>query len=389
MPATPLYDQIHSFLQAHVGEGLSDASLERLTLLVSGIIGAESGSPARIARALRTLGLSLAQADSIERRIRRIENDTSIEAALCFHPLARERLRLGRPEELLLVLDPTTQDDRVVMVSAAVWYRGRALPLAWVIWPANTPLEGERFWQRIEALLDEVAALIPKGVSVTWLADCAFGSPAFTDLVVARGWHYVVRVQDQTRCRDVMGRECKVRDLVRFHGERKKLRGQVFKGRNWRKGSVLVYWGRRHKRPLCLVSDLPPAWWVMALYRRRYSIEAKFRDYKSYGWHFEQGQVSAPAHLQRLLVGMAIATWVTLAAGSQVASEIISRAATGKRRTVPYDGKRSLFTLGLERLAQMFHGTSDTELSWQYALQERRNWSQQITDHHANAYVWA
>ncbi|MHB0875480.1 MAG: transposase [Anaerolineae bacterium] len=388
MPTGLLYGEIHQLLQAHVGEGLSEASLERLVLLVCGIIGARSASPARIAKALHSLGLSEAKAESIERRVRRIENDDQITSAICLHPLARERLLVGRPEELLLVLDPTCQDDRVVMVSAAVWYRGRALPLAWAIWPANRPLEGEGFWQRIEALLDEVAPLIPVDATVTWLADCAFGTPAFTDLVMARGWHYLVRVvQDQTRCRDRMGRESQVRALVRYRGQRKKLAAEVFKGRHWRSGSVLVYWGRRHKRPLCLVSDWAPAWRLMAIYRRRYSIEAKFRDYKSAGWRWEQGQVSVFAHLERLLVGMALATWMALAAGTQVAQELLCVVATGRRRTRPYEGKQSLFTLGLERLAAMLHDVCSTPLTWDYALGERRNWSQQITDHHLQAFL--
>lgn len=389
MPASPLYAQIHARLQAQLGQSLSEISLERLCLLVSGIIRAGSASPARIARALASLGLGEAKAESIERRIRRIENDPSIEAVLCLHPLARERLRMGRPKELLLILDPTTQEDRVVMVSVAVWYRGRALPLAWAIWPANTHLEQEGFWQRIEALLDEVAAIIPEGVSVTCLADSAFGTPAFTDIVVARGWHYVVRVQDQTRCRDTRGNECPVRELVRYRGQKKKLFGWAFKGRNWRRGSVLVYWGRRHRRPLCLVSDLPPAWRLVAVYRRRYGIEATFRDDKSYGWRWEQGQVSLLEHQERLMVGMAIATWVTLAAGSQVASEIIAKAPTGKRRTRPPEGKQSLFSLGLTRLGEMFQGSCQVELTWDYAFGEQRNWSQEVYEHHANAYVLA
>ena len=389
MPTNALYARIHQLLQAHLGEGISETSLERLVLLVSGIIGARSAAPARIAKALHSLGLVQAKAESLERRVRRIENDPEMTSAICLHPLARMRLLLGQPTELLLVLDPTSQDDRVVMVSVAVWYRGRALPLAWATWPANQSLEQERFWQRIEALLDEVVPLIPAGVSVTCLADRAFGTPAFTDLLVARGWHYVVRVQDQTRCRDRMGREWQVRRLVHCPGERRKLAGQVFKGRHWRQGSVLVFWGRRHRSPWCLVSDLPPDWRLLAVYRRRYSIEASFRDYKTHGWCWERGQVTVLEHVQRLLVGMAVATWVTLAAGTQVADDSLSRPATGKRRTRPYEGKHSLFALGLERLQEMLHGVCTARLSWRFTHWEAPNWSQQITAHHAQAYVWA
>jgi len=198
MPAAAVYHDVRRLLKAHVSAKVDEASLERLSLLVVGILEAQHASPSRIAQALKTLGLSDAKPDSIERRIRRIQNDPEITAALCVHPLARLQLCLGQPHELLLILDPTLQDERVVLLTAAIWYRGRSLPLAWAMWPANCPLHGERFWQRVAALLDEIVPLLPVGVPITWLADRAFGTPAFIDLVVARGWSYVVRVQDQT-----------------------------------------------------------------------------------------------------------------------------------------------------------------------------------------------
>ncbi len=63
------------------------------------------------------------------------------------------------------------------MLTAAVWYRGRALPVAWALWPANQPLEDERFWHRVAVLLETVAALLPPHIPVTWLADRAFAHP--------------------------------------------------------------------------------------------------------------------------------------------------------------------------------------------------------------------
>ena len=112
----------------------------------------------------------------------------------------------SRPERLLLIIDPTTQDERVVMLTVSVWYRGRALPLAWAIWPGQQPLTEADFWSRVAVLLQTVAELLPVGVAVVWLADRAFGSPAFIDLLTPYGWDYVVRVQGQTRFRDTQGK---------------------------------------------------------------------------------------------------------------------------------------------------------------------------------------
>ena len=389
MSAAVVYTQIRRFLKQYIDPRVDESSLERLSLLVMGIIRAQSAAPARIAEALDTLGLSNASAESIERRIRRIENDPELDATLCFHPLAQQRLLWARPQELLLILDPTTQEDRLVMVSVAVWYRGRALPLGWVIWPGNTPLKGAGFWARIAALLDMIAPLLPRGVPVTWLADRAFGTPAFTDLVTARGWHYVVRVQELTLFRDRLGREWQAKQLTPWPGQRAKRRGHVFKKRGWRPASMLVYWGRRHPQRLCLVTDLRPGWYLIALYRRRYPIEATFRDYKSAGWQWEQGQVTDLAHIQRLLVGMALATWVALMVGTQVATEWLACPPTGRRRTRPWPGKYSLFHLGLHRLLKAMQGNMPFACGWLLCDWDAPDWHIQIRNHHAIAFVWA
>lgn len=240
MSASQVYHDVYELLDDHLDESVDASSRERIALLVTGMLRAKSASPARIAAAIKELGLSQATVESIERRVRRIENDPELTAATCIHPFAKARLAYGKPRELWLILDPTTQEDRVVMVSVAVWYRGRALPLAWSTWPANQPLEGDGFWVRIEALLDVVAPLLPQGVHITWLADRAFGSALFTDMLTARGWHYVVRAQGQTRCLDRQERTRRLDALVQRPGRRAKLRAQVFKKHGWRDASVRV-----------------------------------------------------------------------------------------------------------------------------------------------------
>lgn len=389
MSAQAVYNQVRQLLHESIAAQVAQPTLKRLAVLVTGMIRASSAAPARVAGAVYALHLSEASAESTERRLRRAENDPHLTASLCLHPFARRHLLLGRPSELVLILDPTLQADRAVMLSAAVWYRGRALPLAWALWPANTPLEGPNFWQRVAALLDLVASLLPAHVSVTWLADRAFGSPAFTDLVVAHGWHYVVRVQGQTRYRDCTGRSQAIRALVSRRGERRKLRGQVFKKAGWRCASVIAYWGRHHAQALCLVSDLPPHWHLIGLYRRRYPIEATFRDYKSAGWQWEHGQVTNLQHMERLLVAMALATWLALMVGSQVASELLARPSTGRRRTRPWGGKYSLFQLGLDRLNLWLCGRLPVRSTGPLADWQAPNWQTQIYQHHAKAFVFA
>ena len=389
MSTSGVYQQVKQLIACHLDEGVDESSCNRLALLVTGMIGAKSASPARVASAVHTLGLRDAKVESLERQIRRLENDPEIEAATCFHPFAQWRLRYGKPSRVLLIVDPTLQEDRVVMASVAIWYRGRALPLAWTTWPANVPLKGKGFWERIGELLQRVAELLPKGIPVICMADRAFGAAAFMDLLMELGWHYVIRVQGQTVCQDRTGRECSVQSLVPVPGTRAKMSGQVFKKSGWRRASVVAYWNGRFKAPLCLVSDLPPDWGLIELYRRRYPIEALFRDYKSAGWHWEQGQVKDLDHLERLLIGMALATWIVLMVGAQVAKEILSIPATGQRHTRPWEAKFSLFTLGLRRLHEWLATTKSLNPDWQLSDWEAPNWTTQICAHHVHAYIFA
>ena len=389
MSAIELYTQIHQALDTCVDEQVGEITRIRLALLILGMIEAKSASPAQVALALHRLGLSHAQPASIERRIRRIENDPAITDVLCFHPFARQRLLWGCPEELLLILDPTTQDDRVYLVTVAVWYRGRALPLAWIAWEANTPLKGERFWARIANLLTCVAELLPKGVKITWLADRAFGTPAFTDLLLPYGWYYVVRVQGQTRCRDRQQREKQIRHLIHPLRRRGKMRGETFKKRGWRHNSMVAFWGKNHDSPLCLVSNLPLGWYLIRLYRRRYPIEATFRDYKSYGWQWERGQVIDLDHIRHLLVAMAFASWFAIIVGAHFADTWINQPASGRRRTVPWWGKRSLFFLGLHYLRCHIMGNQVVSLFWLLNDWTLLNWIEQNYFHHARAFVFA
>jgi|GEM_PF-6637543 len=67
MPPRQVYQKIRQLLQETLSEGIDARSLERLALLVLGIIAAKHGAPAQIARALRRLRLSPAQAESLER----------------------------------------------------------------------------------------------------------------------------------------------------------------------------------------------------------------------------------------------------------------------------------------------------------------------------------
>jgi len=67
----------------------------------------------------------------------------------------------------------------------------------------------------------------------------------------------------------------------------------------------------------------------------------------------------------------------------------LSKPPTGRRRTIPWIGKRSLFHLGLQRFLENLSGSSQTTFRWQLCDWDAPNWQQQIYFHHARAFVFA
>lgn len=90
MPAqVPLFQELFQRIGATAGaHRVRKSTIERLALLVTGIIAAKSCVIAQIAAELFSLGLTRASVpESIERRIRRILNDQSLDPRSCYEPV--------------------------------------------------------------------------------------------------------------------------------------------------------------------------------------------------------------------------------------------------------------------------------------------------------------
>jgi hypothetical protein len=384
----PLYQAISDLLIDALLWQWSHATRHRLLLLLMGILLSKSTRPSQMAKGLCQYGISDAQESSVERQIRRIMNDEQFTQTTSYHPFIRSLLHQDNPRELTCIIDATTHTDQFVVLMVAVYYRGRAIPLAWDVWHANVPLKGARFWERVKRLLQISATLIPPTTSVTWLADRAFGTPQFTDLVVAHGWHFVVRVQGQTRFQDRTGYETRIDNLVQARA-RFKAHGLVFKSAHWRAMNVVVWRSRHHRQLLCLVSDLDAEYDLVVVYRQRFAIETLFRDYKSHGWQWEKSLVVDIDHTQRILIGMALASLLCLLVGSQVGYEWLSKPASGNRLSLPREAKHSLFQHGLTRLLQWACHYVKHRLNWCLMGWDRHNWQALLRHHYVYPAIFA
>ncbi len=433
----PLFQAVfHRIWCATRGQRVPLPSRRRLALLVTGIIATKSCVLAQVAAELLLLGVSQATSETgIERRLRRTLADPHLAPATCYAPAVRAVLAVppgpapgGASRWVVLAADDSSKRDQIHLFRLSLAYWGGGLPLAWATWRQNEPLPEGRYWAEVDAVLDQVATLLPPlppGVAIVLTGDRAFDVPAFVDRAEARGWHWAVRgkANGSLRFRDRRGREHAVQALVRWHvgapGQRYKARGHIFKNAGWRVASLVACWAPGEQEPLVVLTDLPCRWDVLRLYGRRFWIEPTFRNDKTKGWRWEDCQVRGVDHHQRLLLAMAWATLVVLCLGVEAAAarraaqaQRIARRATrqaagtypvdparpwrARLPAVPQHAQQSLFTLGLRAARGWIHGRGTPTtgppkgpVPWRLPALDAPSWNDQWLDFQAAPFNFA
>jgi hypothetical protein len=391
----PFYQVLRQRISAAVAAHIPASSLERLALLTFGILAAKSCVIAQVAAELHALRLTTASsAESIARRLRRTLNDPQLDHASCYAPVLHQVLDwddlLRGQRRAVLIVDESSKSDDLHLFRVSLPYWGGSLPLAWCVWQQNVPLPDGFYWTAVDGVLDQVADLLPAGLEVVVVADRAYGIPAFIDRLTRRGWHWVVRLTTTGSHRwcDQHGREHALREVVRQHlrqpGQRHRARGCLFKDAGWRKVELVGLWRARAKEPLVVISDLAERWNVLKLYDRRFWCEPGFRTDKRKGWQWESSQVVGVEHHERLLLGMAWASLVTLVVGVEAAAAEVARLASRKRRKVlpqVRHARESVFTLGVRALRVWLYQATRCALRWQLSKLDAPSWQQQWHQH--------
>ena len=248
---------------------------------------------------------------------------------------------------LVLILDETPDGDRLKALKLSVGYRRRAVPLAWACYAPDSP--PRPMPQLIRLLLRSVRDAVPASCHVTLLADRGLAWPSVVDCCVELGWHYVLRLQGQTKVRFVDGRGRRVEkhawELARYRGRRWTGRAEVFKKSGWREANVVATWEPCCRERWLLVTDLPASFRRCLGYCKRTWCEQMHRDEKSAGFNWGRSLVRDPSHADRLLLVMALATLLCVSLGTQAIKGGLRRLFEPTRRRL-----LSVFQLGLRRL---------------------------------------
>ena len=259
---------------------------------------------------------------------------------------------------LILTLDETPGGvgGRLRCMKLSVAYRKRAVPIAFECYePHRPPVPMPRLLWRLLCRAARALAL-PPDVEVTLLADRGLSWPIVLDCCVHLGWHYVLRLQRDTRVR-VGGRVVKAAwELAGWRGAWRLCTGvEVFKDAGWRRANVAATWEKGCREPWLLVTDLPATFMRCRNYCKRAWCEQLHRDEKSHGFNWHLSRVRDPSHAQRLVLVMALATLLCLSLGTFVVKRGLRKLLEPARRRL-----LSVFQLGLRWIRdRLVNGAAD------------------------------
>jgi hypothetical protein len=219
---------------------------------------------------------------------------------------------------LQLALDETPKGAHLRMLVLSVLLRRRAIPLLWKCYRTDEP--PRPMPEMAVDLLERTARLLatlpeerkPAQVAVTLLTDRGLAWPVFVDFCVQHDWHFLLRIQGQTRVRLPDGTEVRADALAPRPGTEFHSQAEVFKNAGWKQAWVCARWPADQEQPWLLISSWPARPRLDRVYRRRMWQEESFRDQKSSGFQLQQSRIRKPDHANRLLLALVLAQlWTT------------------------------------------------------------------------------
>lgn len=275
-----------------------------------------------------------AKTSSKERQFQRWIHNERIRPMKLYRPLIAAALANWQEETIYLALDTTQLWKKFVIVRVAIIYRGRAIPVGWVVCASKSATVHMAIYQR---MLVQVAEMLTKQRHVVLLADRAFMDVKLVCLIRELGWDFRIRVKLSTRVYFATKSSQKVKALlpkpggVRFYQHvwlTKRQLGPVHLA------CAYLHTGAGYEQWV-IVSNTPVSLKTFDEYGLRFDIEENFLDDKSAGFQLESSHLRDSQALSRLCLVMATATLYLVSTGTAVVL-------TGQRSLVDTHWQRGL-----------------------------------------------
>jgi hypothetical protein len=305
-----------------------------LALLVTGMYLAASVHLSRIVSKWPLPG----KAVSLTNRLRRFLDNPRVAVRAWYAPIARRLLARFAGQRVRLIIDCTAVGGRYRLLTVALAYRRRALPL---VWSVHAGLKGHLPAEKQVALLRQLVPLLPPQAEVWLVGDSGFSSVPLLRWLGQQQWHFVIRQPGSTRVY-LQQRWQRLADVPLAPGQTRYLGWvRLAQSQNFGWLSLVLHWQRGEEEPWYLVTDQAATSRTLRRYQRRMWIEEMYGDMKGHGCDLEATHLGATTRIERLVFAVALVlTWL-LALGSWVVKRGLRHLIDRKERR-----DKSYFRLG-------------------------------------------
>ena len=234
-------------------------------------------------------------------------------------------------KQIVFALDPTNFGDRFTVLNISVLYRGCAIPVIWTVLEGGEPGAWEPHWERMLKIL---AQRVPAGWQILVLTDRGMYSPRLFNCLLGLHWHPFLRIRAQGFYRPKGSQKwLDLKDLCPPMGETVAFEAEVFKNEEGRLDCTLVaFHGEGYAEPWLIVTDLSSELAQASWYGLRGWIEQGYKRVKGEGWKLPRTRIKDSQRLERLWLGVALATmWVLMVGGeAEVEGEATTRSEEGQ-----------------------------------------------------------
>lgn len=211
---------------------------------------------------------------------------------------------VGATGEIVLIMDGSQTGSANTTLMLSVLYKGFAIPVAWVV------KQGEKghFPEEMHVgLLKTIVLACPTRCRIVLLGDGEFDGPGLQQWCTDNQWSFVLRTSC-SRLVDFGG------EVARFDSIRTTHRICFIPGALPLANAV--YWhGKKHDKPLFLLTSLELGYEACDYYRKRFKIETLFKHLKSAGFYLHKTRIKCPEKLANLIIVVAFAFIISYCMG--------------------------------------------------------------------------
>lgn len=307
---------------------LSKPQAYTLALWSLGMVWARSCSQTAVVTFLSSL--LPAKWDTVRQRLRewcyeadakRGRKRVAIDPCTCFASLLSWVLRWWQSQQMAIALDATNLQERFVVLSVSVLYRGCAIPVAWKVLPGNQKHPWRAEWL---SLLATLRPAVPRSMLVIVLADRGLYAKWLFQDICKMGWHPLLRINSGGKFRPEGCRLFRrLTSLVPHEGSEWNGRGTAFISSPSRlEATLLASWEKGQAEPWLILTDLPPEASHACWYGMRAWIDNGYKAIKRGTWNWHHTRMTDPDRAARLWLGIAVATLYTLSLGGEADEQI-------------------------------------------------------------------